>query len=195
MLAYLFSGLILAGAIGVIISRKPVYSVLFLIFSFLNASALYILLGAEFIALSTIILYVGAVAVLLLFVVMTLTEPAEKLSWAALKTHRYWIGGMAAVFALELILAIKSPKLSSDISSTSAHMSNIKAIGSILYTKYGLIFQCCAVLLLVAMVSAVIVTFQSRSPKNVKRQKVSDQINRNPDEILKMVKVKNREGI
>lgn len=194
MLAYLFSGLILAGAIGVIISRKPVYSVLFLIFSFLNASALYILLGAEFIALSTIILYVGAVAVLLLFVVMTLTHPTESLNWAAVKAHRYWIGGMAIVFALELILAIQSPKLSADIPS-SVHMSNIKAIGAVLYTKYGLIFQCCAVLLLVAMVSAVIVTFQSRSPKNVKRQKISDQINRNPDEILKMVKVKNKEGI
>ena len=192
ILAYGFSCLILLGALGVILFHKPVYNVLSLIFAFLNASALYILLGAEFVALSTVIIYVGAVSVLLLFVVMTLTHTDEKFAVSKLKPYRYWILGMGIFFAAELILLLQvsqaMPVLKSDI-------SNIKSIGAVLYTQYGLIFQCCAVLLLVAMVSAVIVTFQSRSVKYVKRQNPTNQINRKPEDVLLMVKVKRGEGI
>jgi NADH-quinone oxidoreductase subunit J len=192
ILAYGFSSLILLGALGVILFHKPVYSVLSLIFTFLNASALYILLGAEFIALSTVIIYVGAVSVLLLFVVMTLTQTDEKFAVSKLKPYQYWIFGMGALFAAELILLLQVPHMVPD---SGADVSNIKSIGSVLYTQYGLIFQCCAVVLLVAMVSAVIVTFQSRSAKNVKRQSPTDQINRKPEDVLQMVKVKRGEGI
>lgn len=190
ILAYVFSFLILIGSFGVILFSKPVYSVLSLIFAFLNAAALYLLLGAEFVALSTVIIYVGAVAVLLLFVVMTLTQTDERFSMSKLKPYRYWILGI--IFAIELIILVQVPNSGLAEVNTA---SNIKSIGSVLYTQYGLIFQCCAVLLLVAMVSAVIVTFQSRTLKQVKRQNSTDQINRDPNTVLKMVKVKRGEGI
>ncbi|MDP3935633.1 MAG: NADH-quinone oxidoreductase subunit J [Alphaproteobacteria bacterium] len=192
VLAYGFSSLILLGAIGVVLFHKPVYSVLSLIFTFLNASVLYILLGAEFVALSTVIIYVGAVSVLLLFVVMTLTQADERVAFSKLKPYRYWIFGMGIVFAAELIILLQVPRT---LPVSGSDVSNIKSIGRVLYSQYGLIFQCCAVLLLVAMVSAVIVTFQTRSVKYVKRQNSTDQINRNPDDVLQMVKVKRGEGI
>ncbi len=192
VLAYGFSSLILLGALGVVLFRKPVYSVLSLIFAFLNASALYILLGAEFVALSTVIIYVGAVSVLLLFVVMTLTQTDERFALSKLKPYRYWIFGMGAIFAAELIVLLQVPPT---IHASGNDVSNIKSIGRVLYTQYGLIFQCCAVVLLVAMVSAVIVTFQSRSVKHVKRQNPTDQINRKPEDVLQTVKVKRGEGI
>lgn len=192
ILAYIFSFLILIGSLGVILSNKPVYSVLSLIFAFLNAAALYILLGAEFVALSTVIVYVGAVAVLLLFVVMTLTQTDERFSMSKLKPYRYWILGMGSIFAFELILLTQMPNTKLVAAN---NVSNIKSIGRVLYTQYGLIFQSCAVLLLVAMVSAVIVTFQSRTLKQVKRQNPTDQINRDPNTVLKMVKVNRGEGI
>ena len=192
VLAYGFSSLILLGALGVILFRKPVYSVLSLIFAFLNASALYILLGAEFVALSTVIIYVGAVSVLLLFVVMTLTQTDQQFALSKLKPYRHLIFGMGIVFAGELILLLQIPHT---VSVSGNDVSNIKSIGRVLYTLYGLIFQCCAVVLLVAMVSAVIVTFQSRSVKHVKRQNPTNQINRKPEDVLQMVKVKRGEGI
>lgn len=192
ILAYAFSCLILTGSLGVILFQKPVYNVLSLIFAFLNAAALYILLGAEFVALSTVIVYVGAVSVLLLFVVMTLTQTDERFSISKLKPYRYWILGMGVIFAAELIWLLHASN--SNVTAVS-NDSNIKSIGSVLYTQYGLIFQCCAVLLLVAMVSAVIVTFQSRTVKHVKRQNPTDQINRDPNTVLKMVNAKRGEGI
>lgn len=195
ILAYVFSCLILTGSLGVILFHKPVYNVLSLIFAFLNAAALYILLGAEFVALSTVIVYVGAVSVLLLFVVMTLTQTDERFSISKLKPYRYWILGMGVIFAAELILLLHVPNPSVTVISNVSSVSNIKSIGSVLYTQYGLIFQCCAVLLLVAMVSAVIVTFQSRTVKHVKRQNPTDQINRDPNTVLKMVNIKRGEGI
>lgn len=175
-----------------ILFHKPVYSVLSLIFTFLNAAAIYILLGAEFVALSTVIVYVGAVSVLLLFVVMTLTHTDERFSLSKLQPYRYWILSMGIIFAIELILLLQT---SNENLAAVSKGSNIKSIGSVLYTQYGLIFQCCAVLLLVAMVSAVIVTFQSRTVKQVKRQNSTDQINRDPNTVLKMVNVKRGEGI
>jgi NADH-quinone oxidoreductase subunit J len=192
VLAYIFSGLILVGSVGVILSQKAVYSVLFLIFAFLNSAALYVLLGAEFVALSTLIVYVGAVSVLLLFVVMTLTRTEDKITFAQLKPYKKWILGMAGVLALELGLLVPAVSMSS-VSVSS--ISNIKLIGQTLYTKYGLAFQGCAVLLLIAMISAVIITFQVRMSKNVKRQNPTDQINRDPTNVLKMVRVKTGEGI
>ncbi len=193
LLAYSFSAFIVLGALGVVFTSKPVYGVLSLIFAFLNGTALYILLGAEFVALSTVIVYVGAVSVLLLFVVMTLTQTNQRLSWNHIRPYRYLILGIVIVFIAELILLAHVPaELSQRVPS---NIYNIKAIGAVLYTQYGLIFQACAALLLVAMVSAVIITFQSRSDKKVKRQNPTDQINRNPDEVLKMVNVKQGEGI
>ena len=187
------SVLILAGSLGVILFQKPVYNVLSLIFTFLNGSVLYILLGAEFVALSTVIVYVGAVSVLTLFVVMTLTETDFKVALTSLKPYRFLIMGIGLIFAAELVMLSYVPSV--DTSGPSSKTSNIKAIGLLMYTQYGLIFQGCAVLLFVAMVSAVMITFQNRSTKVVKRQNPTDQINRDPKDVLQMVKVKRGEGI
>lgn len=187
------SVLILAGSLGVILFQKPVYNVLSLIFTFLNGSVLYILLGAEFVALSTVIVYVGAVSVLTLFVVMTLTETDFKVALTSLKPYRFLIVGIGLIFAAELVILSYVPSV--DTSGPSSKTSNIKAIGLLMYTQYGLIFQGCAVLLFVAMVSAVMITFQNRSTKVVKRQNPTDQINRDPKDVLQMVKVKRGEGI
>lgn len=191
-LTYFFSALIIGGALGVILCHKPVHAVLCLIFAFLNSAALYILLGAEFVAISTLIVYVGAVSVLLLFVVMTLTSREEKVTLAQLKPYRYWFLGMTMIFAIELILLLQTSQQSK---ATIQSVSNIKNIGNLLYTQYSLIFQGCAVLLLVAMISAVIITFQSRTAKYVKRQNSTDQINRNPEDVVQLIKVKRGEGI
>ncbi len=193
ILTYGFSAIILAGSLGVILFQKPVYNVLSLIFTFLNGAALYVLLGADFVALSTVIVYVGAVSVLTLFVVMTLTETDFKVALTSLKPYRFLIIGMGAVFAAELVLLSYVPSVVAE--KAPSQTSNIKGIGNLLYTQFGLIFQCCAVLLFVAMVSAVIVTFQNRSTKAVKRQNPTDQINRDPNKVLKMVNVKRGEGI
>lgn len=193
ILTYGFSAIILAGSLGVILFQKPVYNVLSLIFTFLNGAALYVLLGADFVALSTVIVYVGAVSVLTLFVVMTLTETDFKVALTSLKPYRFLIIGMGAVFAAELVLLSYVPSVVAE--KAPSQTSNIKGIGYLLYTQFGLIFQCCAVLLFVAMVSAVIVTFQNRSTKAVKRQNPTDQINRDPNKVLKMVNVKRGEGI
>lgn len=192
VLAYFFSGLIILGALGVILCPKPVHSVLCLIFAFLNGAALYILLGAEFLALSTLIIYVGAVSVLLLFVVMTLSSAEGKLGLSQLKPYRYWVLSMAVIFAGELILLTQTAQKSK---GNIPSLSNIKTIGNLLYTEYGLIFQGCAVLLLVAMISAVIITFQSREVKFVKRQNPTGQINRNAADVVQLIKVKRGEGI
>jgi NADH:ubiquinone oxidoreductase subunit 6 (subunit J) len=123
---------------------------------------------------------------------MTLTQTDERFALSKLKPYRYWIFGMGAIFAAELIVLLQVPQT---IHASGNDVSNIKSIGRVLYTQYGLIFQCCAVVLLVAMVSAVIVTFQSRSVKHVKRQNPTDQINRKPEDVLQTVKVKRGEGI
>jgi NADH-quinone oxidoreductase subunit J len=193
ILTYGISVLILAGSLGVILFQKPVYNVLSLIFTFLNGSVLYILLGAEFVALSTVIVYVGAVSVLTLFVVMTLTETDFKVALTALKPYRFLIISIGLIFAAELVILSYIPSVEASVPSSKT--SNIKAIGMLMYTQYGLIFQCCAVLLFVAMVSVVIVTFQNRSTKVVKRQNPTAQINRDPKDVLQMVKVKRGEGI
>lgn len=186
-LFYIFSALLLLGAFGVVFLRCSVHAVLALIFTFLNGSALYVLLGAEFVALSTVIVYVGAVSVLLMFVVMTVDD-AERKKWVGYKFFALLLG---VFLMIELILLTKAKER-----VIFCNMgTNIVEVESLLYIKYGLVFQACAVLLLVGMVSAVIVTFQSRSKKIVKRQNPRDQIARDPNEVLTLVKVKQGEGL
>ncbi len=186
----MFSMSLLIGSFGVVLLRRPVHSVLSLIFTFLNGAAIYILLGAEFVALSTVIVYVGAVSVLLMFVVMTIDKDEKKYKNNK-KAYKYWALSLGVFFVTEIVL-LTTVK---NVSIAQSASVNISEIGRQLYTTYGLAFQGCAVLLLVAMVSAVIVTFQSRTTKNVKHQNTFDQVNRNPDEVVTLVKVKQGEGI
>jgi NADH-quinone oxidoreductase subunit J len=182
---YLFTFIMLASAAMVILSRNPVHSVLWLILAFFNAAGLMLLVGAEFIAMLLVIVYVGAVAVLFLFVVMMLNiDFAELRSGFA----RYGIFGaaIAAVLAIEVMVADSAwhegkLMLGSRAAVTPTDVPNIEAIGALLYTRYLYIFEGAGLVLLVAMIGAIVLTH--RAPKGVIRpQKVSDQVKRRPQD-------------
>lgn len=199
-----FSFCVLLGALGVACFKSAVHAVLSLVFAFLNAAALYIMLKADFIALSTIIIYVGAVSVLLLFIVMTLTH-SNTLN--GFYKYRYWIIGLAFVFAAELItLSLFAPDpvpvivhqlkiAGSRVEYLNGTQSGIYSLGVALYSKYMFLFILLAVLLFVAMVGAVIIVFQNRSSKFVRRQNASNQINRDSNKVVSLVEVEKGEGI
>jgi len=184
---YLFSALVVAAGVMTIASRNPVHSVLSLIFAFFNAAGLFLLLGAEFLAFLLVIVYVGAVAVLFLFVVMMLdVDFAEVRAGIA----RYWpIGfGLAGVLLVEIVLAILAwnaggLQLEGAARPAADEPSNIVALGRLLYTDYLLIFEAAGFLLLVAMVGAIVLTRRRRS--DVRPQKVSRQVRRTPAEAVR----------
>jgi NADH-quinone oxidoreductase subunit J len=194
---YLFSGTLIGAATMVVLGRNPVHSVLFLILAFLNASGLFLLAGAEFLALIMVIVYVGAVAVLFLFVVMMLDIDFKELSRGLKK---YGLVGtlVGLILAGELItvgvLWMSHPKAQKD----SAHpivetTTNAHAIGQLLYTDYVYIFQLSGVVLLVAMVGAIVLTLRNRTSS--RHQHYRDQMNRSPANTLEMVKVTSRQGV
>lgn len=189
---------IVLGALGVVFLNNVVHAVLSLVFSFLNAAVIYVMVGAEFVALSTIIVYVGAVSVLLLFIVMTLTNTLNGGVLKSFYAYRYWIVGLAVAFAIELLLLNSTtyyPSLQTLNAHTASTNSNVYDLGVLLYTKYMFLFVLLAVLLFVAMVGAVIIVFQNRSEKYVRRQSASTQVNRDPKDVVDMVTVKKRGGI
>src|SRR5689334_13240390 len=159
---YLFAGVCVASAVMVIASRNPVHSVLFLILAFVNAAGLFILLGAEFLAMILIVVYVGAVAVLFLFVIMMLDVNFAELRQGFLNYLPFGmvIGG---VFLAELVLVVFNwtinPNVATSLASTiPADISNTEALGLVLYTKYIHYFQVAGVILLVAMIGAIVLT-------------------------------------
>lgn len=197
---YLFATVTVASAFMVIASRNPVHSVLFLILAFFNASGLFMLMGAEFLALILIVVYVGAVAVLFLFVVMMLDVDFAELREGFLQYLP--IGGViGAILAIELIFVFTTLKLDVGGGGVVAvqpipdlnEVSNIKAIGDVLYTKYIFFFQMSGLILLVAMIGAIVLTLSHRT--NVKRQNVADQIARDADDAVTLRSVKTGEGI
>ena len=196
---YLFATITVASAFMVIASRNPVHSVLFLILTFFNAAGLFMIAGAEFLALILIVVYVGAVAVLFLFVVMMLDVDFAELREGFLQYLP--VGGIiGAVLAIELILVLGSTTLSPDAAATAvqpipdmAETSNIKAIGDLLYTRYIFFFQLAGLILLVAMIGAIVLTLSHRP--NVKRQNIGDQVNRDADDAVTLRGVKSGEGI
>lgn len=196
---YLFATITVASAFMVIASRNPVHSVLFLILAFFNASGLFMLMGAEFLALILIVVYVGAVAVLFLFVVMMLDVDFAELREGFLQYLP--IGGIiGAVLAIELILVLGSYAIDADTARVAvqpipdmAETSNIKALGDLLYTRYIFFFQLSGMILLVAMIGAIVLTLNHRT--NVKRQNIGDQVARDPDDAVTLRGVKSGEGI
>lgn len=175
ILFYIFSGFLLSAAILVITSRNTVHGVLFLILAFFNAAGLFVLAHAEFLAMILIIVYVGAVAVLFLFVVMMLNIELDHVQKVA---KRYsLVGGLiGGVLAAELILIMigwnTSPTdfaLTAAPSSLYSNMTNTQALGNLLYTHYALIFQCAGLILLISMIGAIVLTLRHR--EGVKRQK------------------------
>ena len=194
---YLFAIVAIASAMLVITSRNPVHSVLFLILCFFNAAGLFILLGAEFLAMILVVVYVGAVAVLFLFVVMMLDVDFSELREGML--NYLPIGGVIGLILLvELVLLGSTIAISPDmISHASApsvgDVSNTKALGEILYTKYVFFFQTAGLILLVAMVGAIVLTLRHRI--GIKRQNVAAQVARGPATAIEIKKVEPGQGI
>ena len=194
---YLFSAILLLSSLMVISTKNPVHSVLFLILAFLNAAGIFVILHAEFLAMILIIVYVGAVAVLFLFVVMMLDF---KTSLEKDNILQYMPIGLliGLVFIAELVIVLINTRLDlSNIQILSnpldnfSDQSNTEAIGSILYTNYILYFQLSGVILLVAMVGSIVLTLRDR--EGVKRQIVSEQVDRKGK--IELVDVKSGEGV
>lgn len=200
-LFYLFSFVIFASSTMVIFSKNPVHSVLFLILAFFNSSALFILLGAEFLAMILIIVYVGAVAVLFLFVVMMLDINFTKIREGILQ-YLPISGLVALILLIELLFVGTTWFYSSDSIEIIAKpfsefaysgLTNTKAIGSVLYTDYFYLFQIAAMILLVAMVGAILLTMRQR--EGVKRQEIGSQVDISLSKSVELKKVPFDKGI
>ncbi|MFT0893288.1 NADH-quinone oxidoreductase subunit J [Pseudochelatococcus sp. G4_1912] len=198
---YLFAGICIASAFMVVAGRNPVTSVLFLILAFVNAAGLFILLGAEFLAMMLIVVYVGAVAVLFLFVVMMIDVDFAELKAGFLQYLP--VGALVGiVFLIELVLVIGTlfvdPSLlhvaaSAVADAPAAGVTNTQAIGQVLYTQYLFAFQAAGFVLLVSMVGAIVLTL--RHKENIKRQDIGDQVARSHKTSVELKKVPSRQGV
>jgi len=199
ILFYVFAGVLMASAISVISAKNPVHSVFFLILAFFNAAGLFVLLGAEYIAMTLVIVYVGAVAVLFLFVVMMLNINFEKFRAGFIRYLPF--GVFFAVFLfIELgALLYQSLLTPAPVAAASvaipdlAQITNARAIGQVLYTRYMLLFELAGLVLLVAMVGAIVLTLRHRV--GVKRQKIAMQNARTKKESVMVVKVESGAGV
>ncbi|HWD29843.1 MAG TPA: NADH-quinone oxidoreductase subunit J [Rhizomicrobium sp.] len=194
---YLFSAILIASAFMVITARNPVHSVFFLILAFFNAAGLFVLLGAEFLAMILVIVYVGAVAVLFLFVVMMLDVDFAELKRGAQQFVVVGAGiGLLLLFELAFFVAMKwnigSAPAAARAHPTPAGISNTEAIGRILYTDYVYYFQIAGMVLLVAMIGAIVLTLRHRP--GVRRQSIAKQNARTMDEAMTIVDVKPGQG-
>lgn len=182
---YLFASVVIASGAFTILARNPVHSVLWLILAFFNAAGLMVLIGAEFIAMLLVIVYVGAVAVLFLFVVMMLDIDFAELRGGLMKNLPLGLA-LAAVFLAELIFGIGAYQAGNialgEHALNPARMgaSNIQAVGELLYTRYIFLFESAGVVLLVAMVGAIVLTHRKRA--GVRPQNIASQVRRRPEE-------------
>ena len=196
---YLFAFVAIAAAVMVISARNPVHSVLYLILTFVNAAGLFLLTGAEFLAMILLIVYVGAVAVLFLFVVMMLDVDFAELKQGALQYAP--VGALVGlILAAELIVVIGGTVFSPQLADTVAQRmpdnavrSNTAALGDILYTEYLYYFQVAGLILLVAMIGAIVLTL--RHKPGVKRQDIAAQVARTPATAIEVRKVKTGAGL
>jgi len=195
---YLFSFMAIVGALNVIFQRNPVHCVLWLIFTFFNAAGLFVLLGAEFVAMILVVVYVGAVAVLFLFVVMMLD-----VDFAALKEGftRYlplgaFVAGVLAIEMAVVAIGVSTSGAAAKNASPQASLvgvTNAETIGRVLYTNYVYYFQAAGLVLLVAMIGAIVLTMKHRD--NIRRQVIADQVARTPATGVRVVSIKSGEGI
>ncbi|RCS21969.1 NADH-quinone oxidoreductase subunit J [Phyllobacterium salinisoli] len=196
---YLFAFIMIASAFMVIAARNPVHSVLFLILAFFNAAALFLLAGAEFLAFILLVVYVGAVAVLFLFVVMMLDVDFAELKSGALQYAP--IGALVGlILAAELVIVLGGSVFAPKLGQTGtlpipdmATRTNTAALGDILYTNYAFFFQIAGLILLVAMIGAIVLTL--RHKEGVKRQSVPAQVARTPATAIEIKKVETGKGI
>ncbi len=195
---YLFATLLIASGAFTIFSRNPVHSVLWLILAFFNAAGLMVLVGAEFIAMLLVIVYVGAVAVLFLFVVMMLDIDFAELRAGFMKNVPLGIL-LAIIFVCELIFGIgayragKIELADAPVNPAREGASNIEAVGELLYTKYIFLFETAGIILLVAMVGAIVLTNRKRA--GVRPQKVADQVARRPEDATRNMQPEVGKGV
>ena len=196
---YLFSIITVVAAVMVISARNPVHSVLFLILAFFNSAGLFVLLGAEFLAMVMVVVYVGAVAVLFMFVVMMLDVNIAELRQGFLQYLP--LGGIVGlVLLMELAVVaggfVFSPEVSERFAApipVPSDIANTEALGNIIYTKYVYFFQAAGIILLVAMIGAIVLTHRSR--EGTRKQRISEQVNRTPEDTIEIKKVSTGSGI
>ncbi|MFE1600091.1 NADH-quinone oxidoreductase subunit J [Methylobacterium sp. ID0610] len=196
---YLFAAITVASGFMVIASRNPVTSVLFLILAFVNAAGLFVLMGAEFLAMILVVVYVGAVAVLFLFVVMMLDVDFAELRQGF--QDYLPVGGLIGIiFLVELLLVVGSWAIDPGlvqaplaVAPGGDHITNTQALGLVLYTNYFFFFQIAGLILLVAMIGAIVLTLRDRP--GVKRQNITVQNARTQDMAVELRNVPTRQGV
>ncbi|GAA6157185.1 NADH-quinone oxidoreductase subunit J [Pyruvatibacter sp.] len=196
---YVFAFIAVASAVMVIAARNPVHSVLFLILTFFNAAGLFVLMGAEFVAMILVIVYVGAVAVLFLFVVMMLDVDFAELREGFLQYMPF--GALIGfILLLELLLVVGAWTIAPEAAALAASptpiltdVTNTEAIGRVLYTDYVYYFQASGMILLVAMIGAIVLTL--RHKEGVKRQSIAQQVARTREQAVELKDVKPGQGI
>lgn len=197
LLFYVFAGLVIASAVGVVVSRNPVYSVFFLIFAFFNSAGLFVLIGAEYLAMTLVIVYVGAVAVLFLFVVMMLNINLVELRQGFMRNLPAGIAFAVVLFiqiVTVIVAAFNHPSaLAPARSEAPDAVTNTHALGHILYTDYAYAFQVAGLILLVAMIGAIVLTLRHRP--DVRRQKISTQLARKREDAVEVVHVQPGQGV
>ncbi len=197
---YIFSGILFASAVMVVTSRNAVHSVLFLILAFFNAAGLFVLLGAEFVAMILVIVYVGAVAVLFLFVVMMLDINFAELR-RGINSYLPFGVFLGVVLFIELVFLVFQDwvapaglhaAIAAPIAATADHVSNTRALGQLIYTHYLYVFQVAGFILLVAMIGAIVLTL--RHGTGIHRQRISAQIGRKRSDVLSIRQVSTGAG-
>ncbi len=194
---YLFAGFVILGGALTILSRNPVHSVLWLILAFFNAAGLFVLLGAEFLAMVLVIVYVGAVAVLFLFVVMMLDVDFARLRAGFAKYLPFGIG-LAVVILAELLLVLGGGSFGVGAATPArapvlAGMTNTQALGSLIYTRYVFIFQAAGMVLLTSMIGAIVLTHRQRP--GIRKQDIGAQNARTPAQSTSKVVATSGEGV
>ena len=193
---YMFAGIAVASGVMVIAARNPVHSVIFLILAFFNSAGLFVLMGAEFLAMILVVVYVGAVAVLFLFVVMMLDVNISMLREGFLQYLP--TGGLVGLVLLaELVMVIGGWTLAPETraparSPAPSEITNTEAIGQVLYTDYVYLFQAAGLVLLVAMIGAIVLTLRTRS--GVRKQRIGEQLARRREQAIELRKVPPGEG-
>ena len=196
---YIFSFVAIFSAIMVTVSKNTVHSVFFLILDFISISCLFIMIGAEFLGMIMLIVYVGAVAVLFLFVVMMLNVAEQKQSWFIGKKSTHIPTGLivSVLILLELLVVVGGWKYKEEVMSSStlilSEISNTHQLGLVMYTEYILYFQLAGIVLLLAMIGAILLTFRERI--GVKKQSYINQISRTPSTAIELIEVKSNQGV
>ena len=196
---YFFSVIAIFSSLMVITSRNTVNSVFFFILDFISVGCLFIMVGAEFLGMIILIVYVGAVAVLFLFVVMMLNVSEQKQSWFIGKKSTHIPTGLivSVLILLELLVVVGGWKYKDNVMSSStlefSNISNTHQLGLVMYTDYILYFQMAGIILLLSMIGAILLTFRQR--KGVKKQSYFNQISRNPSSSIELKEVETNKGV